>query len=81
MTQFPAKDGVLQEIVRKYVQNGKVIENAAINVTGPIDDAYCQKNSATMFMKDGAMKGMGESMARGMVLAMSVWWDEGGFSK
>lgn len=29
----------------------------------------------------GAMKGMGESMSRGMVLAMSIWWDEGGFMK
>jgi cellulase len=79
VTQFPAKNGVLQQIVRKYVQNGKVIENAAINVTGPIDDTFCAKNGADTFMKLGAMKGMGESMARGMVLAMSIWWDEGGF--
>lgn len=81
VTQFPAKDGVLQEVVRKYVQNGKVIENAAINVTGPINDAYCKKNGASTFMNLGAMKGMGESMSRGMVLAMSIWWDEGGFMK
>ena len=79
VTQFPAKNGVLQEVIRKYVQNGKVIENAAINVTGPINDAYCAKNGADTFMKLGAMKGMGESMSRGMVLAMSIWWDEGGF--
>lgn len=79
VTQFPAKNGVLQEVVRYYVQNGKVIQNAAINVTGPIDDAYCARNGAEMFGKLGAMKGMGESMSRGMVLAMSIWWDEGGF--
>ncbi|KAF2713322.1 glycoside hydrolase family 7 protein [Pleomassaria siparia CBS 279.74] len=79
VTQFPATNGVLQQVIRKYVQNGKVIENAAINVTGPINDAYCAANGADMFTKLGAMEGMGESMSRGMVLAMSIWWDEGGF--
>lgn len=61
------------------MQNGVVIEDAAVNVTGPMDDAYCTKNGAKTFMSLGAMKGMGESMSRGMVLAMSIWWDEGGF--
>lgn len=80
ITQFPAnKDGVLTEIIRKYIQGGKIIENAAVNVTGPIDDAYCKSHGASHFMRLGAMKGMGESMTRGMVLAMSIWWDEGGF--
>jgi cellulase len=80
VTSFPAnEEGVLQEVVRTYIQDGKVIQNAAINVTGPIDDAYCARNGAEMFGKLGAMKGMGESMTRGMVLAMSIWWDEGGF--
>ncbi|PSN71505.1 glycoside hydrolase [Corynespora cassiicola Philippines] len=79
VTQFPAKDGILQEVVRYYIQNGNIIENAAINVTGPINDDYCDAHGARKFMELGAMKGMGESMSRGMVLAMSVWWDEGGF--
>lgn len=79
VTQFPAKDGVLQEVVRKYVQNGKVIEDAAVNATGPMNDSYCSKNGATAFMNLGGMKGMGESMSRGMVLAMSIWWDDSGF--
>jgi cellulase len=80
VTQFPAdSNGKLQQVVRKYIQNGREFENAAVNVTGPIDDTYCAKNGATMFGKLGAMKGMGESMSRGMVLAMSIWWDEGGF--
>lgn len=81
VTRFIAKDGVLSEIVRKYVQDGQVIDNAAIDVTGPINDAYCANHGATMFGKLGAMQGMGESMSRGMVLAMSIWWDEGGFMK
>ncbi|ORY11044.1 cellulase [Clohesyomyces aquaticus] len=79
VTQFPAKAGVLQEVKRLYIQNGKVMANANINVTGPMNDEYCTKNGASKFMSEGAMKGMGESMSRGMVLAMSIWWDEGGF--
>ncbi|KAF2017996.1 glycoside hydrolase family 7 protein [Aaosphaeria arxii CBS 175.79] len=85
VTQFPEKDGVLQEIVRYYIQDGKVIENNSVNVTGPIDDAFCeaagQKDGARIYKKLGATKGMGESMSRGMVLALSIWWDEGGFMK
>jgi cellulase len=77
VTQFPAKNGVLQSIKRKYVQNGIVFENPPKNVT--MNDEYCSSQGADMFMKLGAMKGMGDAMSRGMVLAMSVWWDEGGF--
>jgi cellulase len=81
VTQFPAKNGTLQEIRRIYVQNGKVIENAMISTTGHMNDEYCTKNGATKFLSLGAMKGMGQSLDRGMVLAMSVWWDESGFMK
>jgi cellulase len=70
-------DGVLQSIVRKYVQDGVVIDNAAVNVT--MDQAYCDaQGGAEMFGKLGGMKGMGDALSRGMVLAMSIWWDEGG---
>ncbi|KAF1949671.1 glycoside hydrolase [Byssothecium circinans] len=79
VTQFPAKNNVLQSIVRKYVQNGKVIEDIPANVS--MNDQYCSANGATTFMNLGAMKGMGDAMSRGMVLAMSIWWDEGGFMK
>lgn len=78
VTQFPEKSGVLQAIVRKYVQNGVVIENAATNIT--MDQAYCSaQGGAEMYSKLGGHKGMGDALARGMVLAMSIWWDEGGF--
>ncbi|KAF1972849.1 glycoside hydrolase [Bimuria novae-zelandiae CBS 107.79] len=77
VTQFPASNGTLQSVIRKYVQNGKVIEDAASTI--PMDDAYCTKNGATDYMRLGGMKGMGGAMSRGMVLAMSIWWDEGGF--
>lgn len=77
VTQFPAMHGVLQSIVRKYVQDGVVIDNAAVNVT--MDQAYCDaQGGAEMFGKLGGMKGMGDALSRGMVLAMSIWWDEGG---
>ncbi|KAF2109816.1 concanavalin A-like lectin/glucanase domain-containing protein [Lophiotrema nucula] len=80
VTQFPKNEaGELTSIVRKYVQGGKVFENAAVNVTGAFDDAYCTKQNAATFMNLGAMKGMGQSLDRGMVLAFSIWWDEGGF--
>ncbi|KAF2028357.1 glycoside hydrolase [Setomelanomma holmii] len=78
VTQFPAKNGVLQQIVRKYVQDGKVLDNAAKNIT--MDQAYCNaQGGAEMFSQLGGMKGMGNALARGMVLAMSIWWDEGGY--
>lgn len=78
VTQFPATNGTLTHIVRKYVQNGVVYENAMLNATGIMDDAYCTAHGATAFMKTGAMAGMGGSLTRGMVLALSIWWDAGG---
>ena len=77
VTQFHAdKDGTLKSIQRKYVQNGKVIED-----TTPLlmDDEYCAATGATDYLRLGGTKGMGGALTRGMVLAMSVWWDEGGF--
>jgi cellulase len=43
-----------------------------------MDDPYCAAHGAERYMDLGATKGMGEAMSRGMVLAFSVWWDEGG---
>ena len=85
VTQFPAdENGVLREIRRLYIQDGEVIANAAVNVTGPppgdsIDDEYCTATGATRFMDLGGNPGMGEALTRGMVLIFSIWWDEGGF--
>lgn len=76
VTQFPAENGVLQAIVRKYVQDGVVIENASKNIT--MDQAFCDAQGADTYTKLGGHKGMGDALARGMVLAMSIWWDEGG---
>ncbi|EMD62213.1 hypothetical protein GGP41_002335 [Bipolaris sorokiniana] len=77
VTQFPAKNGVLQAIVRKYIQDGVVMDNAVKNIT--MDQAYCSaQGGAEMYNQLGGHKGMGDAMSRGMVLAMSIWWDEGG---
>lgn len=85
VTQFPAVNGKLTEIRRLYVQNGKIIKNAAVNVTGTpgtdfISDDLCgQPGTAVRYMDLGATAGMGGALARGMVLIFSIWWDQGGF--
>jgi cellulase len=81
VTQFPAVDGVLKEIRRLYVQDGKVINNVLISpdsTADSIQDDYCS-NSGSRFMELGAVEGMGEALSRGMVLIFSIWWDTGGF--
>jgi cellulase len=84
VTQFPTfRNGTLKEIRRLYVQNGKVIQNAAINATGlpdvnSIDAEYCS-TSASRFVPLGGIAGMGDALARGMVLVFTIWWDAGGY--
>ncbi|KAH4805780.1 hypothetical protein HBI23_153670 [Parastagonospora nodorum] len=77
VTQFPAKYGVLQAIVRKYVQDGVVIENAMQNVT--MDQVWCSAQPrAREYNKFGGHKTMGDALERGMVLVFSLWWDKSG---
>ena len=92
VTQFLTNDntstGNLSSIRRIYVQNGKVIQNSAVNVTGldpvnSMNDTYCtaQKKvfpSTDAFAQQGGMKKMGEALGRGMVLVFSIWDDAGG---
>jgi cellulase len=78
VTQFPAENGILKAIVRKYVQNGVVVENTVKEVV--MDQPFCDaQGGAIHFNRLGGLEGMGNALARGMVLAMSIWWDEGGF--
>lgn len=73
VTQFPTfPNGTLKEIRRLYVQNGKVIPNAGVNITGSavfgknvIDTAYCT-GGASRFMDLGAIAGIGNALERGM---------------
>ncbi|KAJ7681851.1 cellulase [Mycena polygramma] len=85
VTQFIATSGTLSEIRRIYVQNGKVIQNSNTNVAGipagnSITDSFCNAQKTTFgdtnsFETRGGLAGMGKALARGMVLALSIWDD------
>lgn len=85
VTQFIETSGSLSEIRRYYVQNGKVIPNSDSTVAGvtgynSITTAYCNAQKAafgdqTSFQSHGGLAAMGEALADGMVLVMSLWDD------
>lgn len=88
VTQFITSDGTdtgtLSEIRRKYVQNGKVIDNSVSKISGvsgnSITDSYCNAQKTAFgdtnsFEKLGGLNAMGGAIGRGMVLALSVWDD------
>lgn len=86
VTQFITHDGTssgtLVEIRRLYVQDGRVIHNAAITTgnltTNVMDDEYCS-DVASWFQQRGGLADMGEALGRGMVLVFSIWDDTGGY--
>jgi cellulose 1,4-beta-cellobiosidase len=87
VTQFITSDntanGDLVEIRRLYVQDGKVYSNSQSTTGGTgnsITESYCSAQKTTFsdnnyFAKLGGLKKMGDSMAKGMVLALSLWDD------
>jgi cellulose 1,4-beta-cellobiosidase len=89
VTQFITNDGTdtgsLSEIRRFYVQNGKTIANSMNTIAGipsvnSITDSYCTAQKSVFddtndFATKGGLKAMGQAMARGMVLVMSLWDD------
>ena len=85
VTQFiNDASGTLTEIRRKYVQNGKVIENSQSTISGvtgnSITDKYCaaQKtafNDQNVFAQMGGLAKMGKALSAGMVLTLSIWDD------
>lgn len=81
VTQFPTdSSGALNEIRRLYIQDGKIIQNAVVKGSEPLNylnDDYCKTAGGTQYLALGGTKGMGAAMSRGMVLAMSIWWDGG----
>ncbi|CZT12735.1 related to Endoglucanase 1 [Rhynchosporium graminicola] len=87
VTQFPEVDGVMTEIRRLYIQDGKVIQNAAIKTTANVtgnnflnDKDFCGKpGAAERYMDLGGTPVMGKALERGMVLIFSIWWDPTGF--
>lgn len=65
------------------MQDNELISSAVVNIAGPpkinfMNDELCAATGADEFMRLGGMTGMGEAMSRGMVLVMSIWWDQGG---
>ncbi|KAI8941865.1 hypothetical protein NX059_003063 [Plenodomus lindquistii] len=76
ITGYPTdSSGVLKAITRKYIQDGKVIDVPSPNIV--MDQAYCDASErGSQYNKFGGHKTAGQALARGMVLAMSVWWDE-----
>ncbi|KAJ7098526.1 cellulase [Mycena belliarum] len=84
VTQFIATGGTLSEIRRLYVQGGKVIQNSASKISGvsgnSVTDSFCNAQKTAFgdtnsFETRGGLAAMGKALARGMVLALSIWDD------
>merc|ERR1719361_2579846 len=89
VTQFLTTDGTdsgdLSEIRRFYVQDGHVIHSPPSTILGPdnsdsITDAFCSAkkdlfDDVNDFQAKDGNRGMGESLDRGQVLAISLWDD------
>ncbi|KAF6830281.1 glycosyl hydrolase family 7 [Colletotrichum plurivorum] len=84
ITQFPANAaGELSEIHRLYMQDGHLIRSEVVNnpdlpQVNYLNDEFCAATGSRRFTELGAHREMGDSFDRGMVLAFSIWWDEGG---
>ena len=92
VTQFLSEDGTargeLAEIRRVYMQDGRAVTRADVrNQTldaletglGAVTQDFCVGKNATDFLRLGGLAGMGASLARGMVLVMSIWNSPGDF--
>lgn len=84
VTQFLTSGGSLSEIKRFYVQNGKVIPNSQSTISGvtgnSVTQNYCNSQKTAfgdtnVFNQRGGLAGMGNALAKDMVLVMSVWDD------
>jgi cellulase len=89
VTQFVSSDstatGILSEIRRLYIQDGELIQNADVTLQataeGAISEEYCTARNASDFLRLGGVRGMGESLKRGMVLIFSIWNSDGDFMR
>ncbi|KAI1491198.1 family 7 glycosyl hydrolase [Biscogniauxia mediterranea] len=89
-TQFLTNTGdaaagaILNEIRRLYVQDGRVIANAAVaDPYMPPGDSikmsHCQASVAGTFENLGGLRQMGQALDRGMVLVGRIWNDDAAF--
>jgi len=93
VTQFITSNkqasGDLSEIRRVWVQGGKVIQNSKTNFQGlstydSVTDQFCNDQKKLFgdqnsFESKGGLKGVGQSLSRGMVLIMSLWDDHAAY--
>lgn len=85
VTQFlTGSDGVLSDIKRFYVQDGKALINSESLIAGvsgnSVTEDYCVAQKAafgdnTSFMDKGGLATMSAALAKPMVLVMSLWDD------
>jgi len=85
VTQFIGSGSTVSEMKRIYVQNGRVIQNSNVNIAGmdsvnSITDEFCDQAKQAFgdtpdFQAKGGMNGMASSLAKGHVLALSLWAD------
>jgi cellulose 1,4-beta-cellobiosidase len=82
VTQFHAPNGVLENIVQFYVQDGKRIDHQSYSgLPGTSETSeFCQAQKTMFgdrddFTHKGGLKTMGEALDRGMVLVVSLWDD------
>ena len=88
ITNDGTDNGDLVEIKRFYVQDDKIIHSPASTILEPaglsdsdsITDQFCEDKKILFedvndFKEKGGMKGMGDSLDRGQVLALSLWDD------
>lgn len=77
--------GNLVEVRRIYKQNGQIVPNSQVSITGmknydSVTDSYCNDETKTFsdsnyFETLGGLKALGQSLDRGHVLALSLWDD------
>jgi cellulose 1,4-beta-cellobiosidase len=88
VTQFITADntdtGTLSEIRRVWKQNGVVVKNSVVTVSGKqyssLSDTFCTAEKTLFgdiqdFANKGGMRAHGEMLGRGVVLVMSLWDD------
>ena len=85
ITDTGTSSGKLSEIRRIYVQDGKVIQNSKVDITGiPADNSisteFCTAEKevtgdTNSFQARGGLTKMGQDLEAGMVLVMSIWDD------
>jgi cellulose 1,4-beta-cellobiosidase len=83
VTQFVGSP--VTEIKRKYVQNGKIIENSKSNIAGidpvnSVTDKFCEQQKKAFgdtndFKNKGGFAKLGTVFSSGMVLVLSLWDD------